>query len=122
MHQQQPPQHSELRQSIITCLNCSHTLFSEKPNANVSCLNHGNVIGTISNRQCYLIQLFSHNVNHLGFLQGKQPTTHNSLTVFSKVCKLSLTLISCQDRGQIRPFDQQTFWCFGFSQFISPLN
>ena len=48
MVHQQSPKELEFTQGEITGLNRTHTLITEKTNSNVCLLNHGNIIGTIS--------------------------------------------------------------------------
>ena len=71
MHQQQPPEHAELRQGVVTRLHSTHPLLSKQPNTNVSSLDHGHIVGSISNRQCYFVQSRPYNPYNLCLLDGQ---------------------------------------------------
>ncbi len=68
MNKEQPPQHSKLRQRIITRLNCAHTLLAIESDTNVGSLNHRNVVRSISYCQSDLIEILPHYLHDLCFL------------------------------------------------------
>ena len=85
MHQQKSPQHPELREGIVTRLYGTHAFLPEKADANVGCFDHGDIVGSIPNRQSNLIKPSPDYPNHFSLLNGKEPAANNSLAVFGQV-------------------------------------
>ena len=77
VHQQQSPQHPELGQSVVTRLNCAHSLLTEQSNADVGGFDHWNIVRTITDRKSDFVELISDYCDNLSLLNGQQPTAHD---------------------------------------------
>jgi len=105
MHKQESPKHSELRQGIISRLNSSHPFLPVQSNADVCCLNHGDIIGPIPDGQGYLVEMFPDDFNDVLFLNWLQSAAYDSLAVLGQHCQAFLVLLGGHDGVQIRALD-----------------
>lgn len=81
MHEQQPPQHPKLRQSIIPRLHSPHTLLAIQSHPNMRLLYHSHIICAIANRQRNFFQVFPDHFYKLTFLTWQKTTTDDALAV-----------------------------------------
>ena len=68
MHEQQPPQHPELRKRVVTRLHSALTLFTKQTNSNVCSLDHWNVVSAITYSQCDLFEFFPDQCDNFSLL------------------------------------------------------
>jgi len=69
MNQQQPLEESELCNGIIRRVDSLETLFTRNADANVSRLDHANIIGTISDGECHDAKTILDEPDNQGLLQ-----------------------------------------------------
>ena len=107
VHQHQPPQHPELRESIIAGLHRRHALLPEQPDPDVRCLYHRDIVGTVSDGQCYLVEVIPHQLNYFCLLDRQQSAAHHCPALLRNLHQHPLALFVVEDVPQILPLHQQ---------------
>lgn len=79
MHQQQPQQEPELRNTIIRCAGRLKSLHPRYPNADVRPLDHRYVIGTVTDGKRHSFRVFRDALDDFGLLQGRYAATDDNL-------------------------------------------
>src|ERR1700722_10485636 len=78
MHQEESPQESELGNGKISRPRSLHALIPTDANTNVSGLNHGDVICTVSNGQACSLEIVLDHQRDLCLLQWTHTTTYET--------------------------------------------
>lgn len=71
MDEEQTPQHPELGQGVVACLNGSHSLLTVETDPDVGSLYHRHVVSPVPDRQSDLVETFANQEHHLCLLDGE---------------------------------------------------
>lgn len=82
MHKDESPETLELSNSEITALHCAHAFISIDADADVRCLNHVDIVGSIADCKCDFVQTFSDCSHDLRFLHWTDSAANDALAVF----------------------------------------
>ena len=84
MYQYQSCQESELSNGIVCTHDGLSTFFTSDTDTDVSLLNHSNVVGTVTNRQCHDLEAILDHANHGGFLGRRHTTAEHGSTLLAQ--------------------------------------
>ncbi len=77
VNEKKPTEEAELGDRVIRSAGCLETLHTGDTDANVSLLNHGNIIGSVSNGQRHRLRLNCYSLNNFRLLTGRHSTAND---------------------------------------------
>ena len=120
VHQQQPPQHAELGQCVVTCLNGAHALLAEEADSDVGGFDHRYVVGAVADGERDLFQPFSDYAHHFCLLDGQQAAADHGLAVLGQVRQLNLVFFVADDGRKVIALNQKRLRLLVFGQLLGP--
>jgi len=75
----------------------------------MSCFDHRDVIGSITDGQSDFVEIISDNSNNFSLLNRQKSTTDHRITIFSQIWQLFLTIWIANNVSQVSTFYQKSF-------------